>query len=164
MSKASEVFKVGQNNIGYVDSDFKNEFGSEEVSDGSVLKYFKLTRNMKDSEIISEFKIQDCTLGDVLETIKNATPDMKDGYVNIFYIKGHSRVVSVGWYGGGWSVLGWGRDDSAWYAGHRAFSPATGAAGSVSSGPSGTLNLSIFCECPRCGQCGKDTVYTDKDF
>lgn len=124
--KVSDEFIKGKNNIGYVDNDFNKEYGNDEFLPGKVLGMHKLTRSMKDSEIISEFKIQECTLGDVLETLKNATEEMKDGYANIFYIKDHpSRVVRVGWDVSDWYVGDWRRGGGAWDAGDRVFSSAT---------------------------------------
>ena len=155
LKKASDEFKVGQNNIGWVDSSFTSEFGDDEIEGGSVLKSLKLARSMTDSEISKEFKVQECTLGDVLETLKNATGDMKDGYSNLFYVKNHpSHVVNVYWRArdGAWYVDGWGRGSGAWDAGRRVFSPATFDSGSSSPKPLDPLKL---CQCDRCGKCGK---------
>lgn len=141
--KASDVFKKGENNIGYVDSSFIKEFGDDEVLPGSILKFDTLKHSMTDSEIISEFGIQECTLGDVLKTIQGSTPEMKDGYSNIFYIKGHSRVVGVDWDGGGWRVFDWVRDVSTWGGGTRVFSSAKLiVAGSSNPKSSESLTLS----------------------
>lgn len=125
--KVSDEFKKGENSIGYVDSSFTSEFGDKVITPGTVMQSVKLTKYMKDSEIIKEFNIQECTLGDVLATLNSATDDMKDGYSNIFYIKGHSRVVLVYWsdVGGLWGVFAWRRDDRDWVGGGRVFSPAT---------------------------------------
>ena|SRR3990167_1719147 len=138
--KASEVFKVGTHGIGYVWSSFLEEFGNDMVLPGSALSFQKLPRSMKDSEIISELGVKDCTLGDVIATIDAATPDMKDGYLNIFYIKGHSRVVLVFWHAGEWYVGGWDRGDASWGEGRRVFSPATGA---LSSSPKSSDPLTL---------------------
>lgn len=138
--KAKEIFKVGENNIGYVESSFLQEFGDEEITEGSVLRFDKLPRYMTDSEIIKEFNIQECTLGDVLATLKAAPEELKDGYWNIFYIKGHARVVLVRWYGSGWLVDVWGRDGNGWRAGIRVFSPATETR-VLGTGSSDTLTL-----------------------
>lgn len=125
-TKASELFKVGKNNIGYVSSDFIKEFRNEKITKGIKLPFQKLPRYMSDSEIISELKIQECTLDDILVTLNEATDDMKDGWANIFYVKDHpSRVVGVRWSGGGggWGVDGWDRG-GRWVGGSRVFSPA----------------------------------------
>src|SRR6185369_11123823 len=120
MIQAKEEFKVGKNTIGNVESSFISEFGNDEITQGIFLKSHKLGRGMKYEEIIKEFKVEECTLGDVLETLKNATEDMKDGYANIFYIKGHpSHVVFVRWCGGGWGVRAWDRGSYACIAGSR---------------------------------------------
>lgn len=150
--RVKDEFVKGKYNIGYVDSDFTREYGSEEFELGSSLKSNKLIRSMKDSEIIKEFGVQECTLGDILETIKNATPEMKDGYSNLFYVKGHgSHVVVVYWGGDDWGVRGWDRGDGTWGGDSRVFSPATGTQ-SLSPRSSDTLE---FCSCERCKQCGK---------
>lgn len=141
MIKAKEEFKSGKNGIGYVESGFINEFGDDELIEGKALTSTKLKRSMTDSEIIKEFGIQDCTLGDVLKTLQNATDDMKDGNSNIFYIKGHSRVVFVGWHGREWYVDDWFRDDDSWSAGYRVFSPATSDATTLNPVNSAALTL-----------------------
>lgn len=153
MTKAKDVFVVGSNKIGWVDNSFTKEFGDDEMTPGIVLKFQKLTKGMSDSEIISELKIQECTLGDVLATINGATDDMRDGYANIFYVKGHSRVVRVYWVDGEWSVRVWDRE-AWWRAGLRVFSPATENS-TLGSGPDSTLTLRDICECPRCEFCKK---------
>ena len=153
IQKASDVFKVGINNIGWVDSDFTKEFGNVEITEGRILPFQKLRRIIYDSEIISELKVQECTLGDVLATMQNATEDMKDGYSNIFYISGHpSHVVRVGWRDSGWRVGTWPRGHY-WSAGLRVFSPANDS-GTLKTSPESPVTLE-FCECKRCGQCGK---------
>lgn len=139
--KASDEFKVGKNGIGWVDSSFTEEFGKNKIEKGKALQFQKLPRSMIDSEIIKEFNIQECTLGDVLETLKGATEDLKDGYANLFYIKGHpSLVVRVGWRVGEWYVLAWRRGGIAWLEGGRVFSPATGAR---SSSPKSSDSLKL---------------------
>lgn len=155
MTKVKEEFVVGKNNIGWVDSDFSKEFGEDELTEGKVLKSQKLPRGMYDKEIISELGIQECTLGDVLKTIQEATPDIKDGNWNLFYIKGYpSHVVSVHWSDGEWDVDGWNRGDG-WVGGRRVFTPATPfESGASSTSPSSPLKLDI-CECERCSKCGK---------
>jgi len=155
--KAKEEFIKGKHAINWVDSNFTKEYGEDELTTGTVLKYKKLTRSMYDRNIIKEYNIQECTLGDVLETMKAATSDMKDGYSNIFYVKGHpSHVVSVSWDGGEWRVRDWGRDDSMWRAGGRVFSSATSDTGSTSTGPLKPLALpNEYCVCERCVKCKK---------
>ncbi len=155
MIKVKEEFQVGKNNIGWINSDFTREYGEEEIIPGKNLVGQKLSRTMTDSEIISEFKVQECTLGDILATINAAPEDMKDGYSNIFYIKGHpSRVVDVYWGDGEWFVRVWNRGDGDWYEGDRVFTPATGA-GILSAGALTPLALPIYCECERCPKCKK---------
>lgn len=158
MSKASSQFKVNKNKIGWINSDFIKEFGNDELEKGKVLKFQKLTHSMTDSEIIKEFGIQECTLGDVLETLKNAPEELKDGYSNIFYIKGHpSRVVDVRWLGGhgGWRVRDWRRGDNTWSGGTRVFSGSLSLIESFKREDKHDSQSLEFCECKRCGQCGK---------
>lgn len=150
MNKAKHVFAKGVNNIGHVDSDFTKEYGEEEVNPGRVLVGKKLERFMTDREIISEFKVEEVTIGDVLATMNAAPDDIKDGYSNIFYVKGHSRVVDVYWRDGEWHVRAWYRE-RGWLAGGRVFSPATGS--SASELGSGAVALPKYCECPRCEKC-----------
>lgn len=161
MKKVKDEFVVGKNNIGYVDSTFTSEFGSDDLGEGKVLTFKKLGRNMYDTDIIKEFNVQECTMADVLATINAVTQDMKDGYSNIFYVKDHpSRVVGVRWYSGhgGWFVGDWFRDDDAWRAVGRVFSPATDIL-NPSSGLSDSKTLSPdVCECPRCKECGKRII------
>lgn len=144
MKKVSDVFKVGQNNIGWVDNSFTKEFGEDEFSDTEPrLIPYTLSKSMNDSEIIKEFNIQECSLGEVMAMMLNPSPEMKDGYYNIFYIKGHpSRVVDVSWISGRgeWGVRDWRRGGLDWAAGRRVFSPAT-EAGSISTMTSDSLTL-----------------------
>lgn len=126
--KAAEEFVKGKNGIGYVDSDFTKAFKKEEFSwepSSKAPGFQKLNRSMRDSEIESELKPGICTLSDVLAFMRNPDEGCKDGYANIFYFPG--IVVLVHWYAGigEWSVNAWRRDDHAWGAGHRVFSPAT---------------------------------------
>ncbi len=154
MNKVKEEFKEGKNGISYVNSDFIREYGNDDLTEGKVISFSKLPRIMNDTEIIKEFSIQECTLGDVLETITNTTPEMKDGYSNLFYIKGHpSHVVYVYRRAlfGGWGVGGWNRDFGTWNGGERVFSLATGALASELG--SGSVALTKYCECPRCLKC-----------
>ena len=137
--KFSSEFKVGKNNIGFISSFFLEEFGKEKLGTGSVLPFQTLKRSMDDSEIISELGIKECTLSDVLATLKSAPKEIKDGYWNIFYIKGHSRVVYVGWDVSSWRVDTWVRG-SYWDGGERVFSPANEIL-TPSSSPSESLTL-----------------------
>lgn len=152
MKKVSEEFVKGKNNIGYVETSFLNEFGNDELGEGKILTSQKLTRTMIDAEIISELKVQECTVADILATMKAAPDDMKDSYYNIFYVKGHSRVVHVRWRGGEWGVGGWYREDG-WHSGHRVFSTATES--SASELGSGSVALTDYCSCEHCPKCGK---------
>lgn len=128
IKKAKEEFKEGKNGIGFVSSFFLSEYGNDEITKGSVFKLHTLKKSMKDSEIIKEFGIQECSLGDIIATLKTAPAEMKDGNWNLFYVAGHpSHVVNVGWSSdcGEWSVRVWYRGDFTWSADLRVFSPAT---------------------------------------
>lgn len=132
--KTSEGFVVGKHGIGYVSSSFISRIGDTEFEPVSAPpRAITLPRDMNDAVIESELKPGICTLGDVLAVMDSSDKAFKDGYANIFYLP--SCVVLVYWYGGEWSVDDWGRDDSAWSAGGRVFSPASGRSSTVSSGP-----------------------------
>lgn len=124
-------FVVGQHNIGYVDSEFKHNFGEVEFSEKKLGTFQKLPHYMTDSQIESELKPGTCELGDVFAFIKNAPEECKDGKYNLFYFS--SFVVSVVWVGGGWRVVAWFRVDVAWRGGLRVFSPATVTGNTVAS-------------------------------
>ena len=124
-TKVSEEFKVGKNDIGYVSSTFLDLFGDMSLESGAVLTSQKLPRRMSDFEIIEELNVQECTLSDVLETLKTAQLLLRDGNWNLFYIKDSDRVVRVRWFDGGWRVDDWGRRERAWRGGIRVFSLAT---------------------------------------
>lgn len=123
--KASEEFVVGKHKIGYVSSDFKKYVDSIEFEVGSMPKFQKSGKNMKDAEIESELKPGICTLSDVLALIDNAPEECKDGWSNIFYFG--AFVVYVGWRADDarWLVDAWYRGGYEWDAGSRVFSPAT---------------------------------------
>ncbi len=48
---------------------------------------------------------------------------LNNGYWNLFYTP--AFVVGVRWFGSGWDVDAWPRDDRRWGGGGRVFSPAT---------------------------------------
>ncbi len=154
MNKVSEEFVAGKHNIGYVYESFKNKFYDEEIVPGKVLISQKLPRDMTDGEIFKEFKIEECSLGDILTTLDAATEEMKDGNWNIFYVGSH--VVHVHWSSacGGWHVGGWYRGDDMWFEGFRVFTPATASA-VLDFGTSDTLKLENYCSCERCEKCGR---------
>lgn len=124
--EASKEFKVGKHGIGWVDSDFLKRFGEREFEQVAIPpRATTLPRLMSDSEIASEFKPGNCTIGDVLAVMESGEEKYKDGNFNIFYFP--ECVVSVYWYAGDreWRVGTWGRDGYGWYAGRRVFSPAS---------------------------------------
>lgn len=141
--KASSEFIVGKHGIGWIDSDFKKNFGDTEFSEKDGCPTFKkLPRYMTDSEIESEMRPGLCELGDILAFLKNPPEGTKDGYANIFYIKNSGFVVSVRWYaeGGECYVSCWDRGGRDWHDDYRVFSPATDAT-ELGAQPSDTLTL-----------------------
>lgn len=124
--KASEEFIIGKHGIGYIYSDFLSRVGDAKFElTEKVPTSQKLPRDMNDTAIESELKPGYCTLGDVVAFMDNAPEECKDGYANLFYLP--QCVVFVRWFGDGWFVGAWQRGGSAWHAGGRVFSPATGS-------------------------------------
>lgn len=143
MKKASEEFKVGINEIGYVYSSFASRFSGQEFEMPiAAPSSKKIPRFMSDAEIESEFKPGSCTLGDVLAVLRSDNPEYKDGNWNLFYFE--ACVVDVNWNSGrgDWSVSAWGRGGGKWGAGNRVFSPATDAE-ALGTMPSETLALRL---------------------
>lgn len=133
--EAKKEIKEGKHGIGYVSSSFESRFYDKEFDSVKTPPSFqKLPRNMTDAQIESELKPGFCTLGDVLAVIQSDNAEFKDGNWNLFYFE--ACVVVVGWRGSYWDVLAFDRDDRAWAAGRRVFSPATGNSATVSSVPS----------------------------
>lgn len=96
---------------------------------------------MTDAEIESELKPGICTIGDVLDFLKNPPEGSKDGNWNLFYLE--HFVVGVRWgaWSGFWRVYAWRRgDNNEWDACDRLFSPATKSE-ALSSSPSDTVTL-----------------------
>lgn len=122
--------KEGNFGIGYVSSDFVAEFGAPEVeSEKFQFRSVDLPRSMKDSEILAEFKIEEITLNQLAYLLETGEGMLKNGYSNIFYIKGYpSKVLSVYWSSGygAWDVLCWSRGE-VWRVSRRVFSPETGS-------------------------------------
>lgn len=139
--KAKDEFKVGKHNIGWVSDFFKDNYGSESFEESAKMPTSQtLTKYMTDSEIQSELKPDECTLGDVLIFLENDTKEHRDGNWNIFYVG--TFVVGVFWNsrGGGWFVGTWYRDSRVWLTVTRVFSPATDPK-TLGTKPSDTLIL-----------------------
>lgn len=106
MKPKQKTLKIGENNINYLSSNFKEWF--EEMKFSLPEKFQPLTskklhRSMNDTEILAELKPEEITLADLYETLKIMDRDM----YALFYIKdknGVLRTVDVGWYGAGWDV------------------------------------------------------------
>lgn len=121
-------FKEKTNNIFLVSETFKEHFGSQEVGIPKTLtlKSKKLEKDMLDKEILSEWKPQESTLGELAYAMQNDLLG-KDGYANIFYIRDDSGTlwaVAVLWYSGdGWYVDAYSVEDpDRWHAGAQVFS------------------------------------------
>lgn len=104
--KASKEFAVGKNGIVWIGSNFREHFGSMSFEESKELLVSKtLERSMLDSEILSELKPEEVTLGDVLHGLKTLD---KSGW-HIFYVRDAQNAlwaVRAGWYsdGDGWNV------------------------------------------------------------
>ena len=142
--KASEEFKVGKNNIGYVGSTFTSTYGKKEFEERETPTFQKTPRSMTDAEIESELKPGFCELGDVLAFIKNPPEGSKDGWSNLFYFE--DFVVFVDWsaYDRYWHVDAWYRGE--WGGDRRVFSPARSSntqASELSSSETSDLDSAI---------------------
>lgn len=137
---SAQEIKEDKYSIGYVSSDFKSRFGSEEFSEKSVGMFKILQRNMTDAEIENELKPGICTVADIAAFLKNLPEGTKNGNWNLFYTS--ACVVSVRWnsYSADWNVNTWSRGGLSWDADGRVFSPATDRSYTVIS--SETLSLS----------------------
>lgn len=131
--KASEQFKKGNNNIGYVDGTFSKHFGDQEFDQKAMPIFQKLPRSMNDAAIESELKHGLCELGDILAFIRNSPQECKDGYSNLFYFS--AFVVFVSWGYSEWSVRAGPRGGREWSDGDRVFSPETVSSATSIPGP-----------------------------
>lgn len=129
MKNSNDIFKIGNLNIGWVDSDFPTRFPNVEFAPRQLGTFKTLIKTTTITEMLSEKLAIECELGDVLAFLENPSEGTKDGYSNIFIIKNSSFVVSVRWGSDGsdWFVFSWSRGGLGWYAGGRVFSPATTA-------------------------------------
>ena len=113
--KASQEFIVGKHQIGWVDSDFIEEFLNTSFTKGKLLPTFELPRDMTGDELLKEYPNL-CTLGNVLAYMKAEKDDC------CFLVKGNSGVVVVyvRWGSGSrkWGVSTW-RLGGTWRAGYR---------------------------------------------
>ncbi len=143
MKNSNDVFKVGNLNIGWLDSDFPIRFPNVNFESRTLGAFKILPRNMKDSEMLSEKLAEECELGDVVAFLENPPEGTKDGYSNIFIIKNTAFVVGVYWLDSRWHVGTWRRDDGTWFRGDRVFSPATtfGLSISLTLSPQAIRNL-----------------------
>lgn len=123
--KASNEFKVGKHNIGYIESRFSHQFKSSSFEKKEMPTFQKLPRSMNDAAIEFELKPGLCELGDIIAFLDNAPEECKDGYWNLFYME--PFVVSVSWdsVSQGWLVSSWDRLGNTWHEGSRVFAPAT---------------------------------------
>lgn len=103
---ASKYFVAGKNNIRWIDSDFTKEFGDHDLK---LIEDFepqirKLKKYMTLKQMQDEFKPEEVTISDLVHILKTSDKLLKDGYVNIFLIKGSKWAVRARWRGGGWVV------------------------------------------------------------
>lgn len=128
--KARDVFKKRSLSIGWIDTDFIQKYGDDEVNEtASVLPFKVLPRAMYDSEIKTELGAGTSSLGNVFAFLKDPPEGTKDGSANMFYVE--ACVVSMHWsaISGEWVVSAWCRNDRRWGAGYRVFTPATETSG-----------------------------------
>lgn len=120
--KSTEVFKVGNLNIGHIDSDFESRVGGD-VEEKELGSFKVLGEYMENAQAIEDkLNPGKCTLGDVYAFLKNPPEGTKDGRFNLFLVGDY--VVSVRWrsFDGAWRVRTWGREDD-WNSENRVFSP-----------------------------------------
>lgn len=151
--KVSTEFKIGNHDIGYIDSTFEKEFGKISFEERPTPKFQKLPRAMNDAAIESELKPGMCELGDILAFLKDTPEECKDGWVNLFYTPAFVVRVRWGAYGRGWSVSAWYRGGGGWVGGGRVFSPAIDVSVSKNSDLESyeTLNLEKAIEVVKAG-------------
>ncbi len=99
--KTQEFFKMGNNDIGWINSDFLNNLSDIDftIPVECNLKSKTLSRPMNDKEIFAELKPQESNLGELAHAMQN-NKILKDGYWNIFYIhdkKNNPWAVGVYW-------------------------------------------------------------------
>lgn len=106
MKTGNTEFVKGKHSISWAGSKFKKKLGDLSITLPKKLTLTyqqKLDHSMLDSEILTEFKPTDVSLGEILVFLKNA--DKTGQY--IFYVKatdGTLWAVFADWYGGGWGV------------------------------------------------------------
>lgn len=122
--KSSQVFKVDNLGIGWVDNDFTSRFGDQSFEPRTLGTFHTLTEAMSVDKMLEKGLAKECELGDVHAFLENPPKGTDDGYANLFAIKNSSCVVGVNRDGSGWDVSTWNRVNG-WSAGRRVFSPAT---------------------------------------
>lgn len=127
--KTQEFFKIGNNDIGWINSDFLDNFSDIDftIPVECNLKSKTLSRPMNDKEILTELKPQESTLGELAYSIENNKISRDDKW-NIFYIrdkKNNPWAVRVRWYSDSrdWYVRAYSVSNAnPWGAGGRVFS------------------------------------------
>ena len=119
----------------YVYSSFKDKvLGKIESAHGKSeykIESLDLLRDATDEQIelslgnkntFEAFEVADL-ISALIEKQKNGEDGLllTNGYANLFYTP--ACVVDVRWYGSGWDVDAYDRDDYGWVAGYRVFSP-----------------------------------------
>lgn len=123
--KTSKYFVADKNNIGWVDPDFTKEFGDHtiELVEDFEPQIRKLEKYMTLKQMQEEFRPEEITISDLVHILKTSDKLLKDGYANIFFIKGSRWAVYVGWNGDVWNVYARSVEDPIeWCAGHQVLS------------------------------------------
>jgi hypothetical protein len=127
---SEKYFKEEKNNIGWIGSNFQSHFYGMEFTIPKTLelKTKTLERDMLDKEILSEWKPEESTLGELAYALQNDSILLKNSYANIFYIRDNNNklwAVRADWSSGYrfWFVEAYSvGDPSGWYQGYRVLS------------------------------------------
>lgn len=92
--KTEDFFKLGKNSIGYIGSNFLENFGGMEftVPKKCKLQAKKLEKDMTGQQVLDEFKPKESNLGEIAYALKSDLLS-KNGYSNLFYIKDAKGVA-----------------------------------------------------------------------
>ena len=110
--KTKTYFKKGKNDIHWLSSNFQEHFGDLDFVEVAecTLQVKKLERDMLDKEILTEWKPEESTLGELAYALKNWENIglLRDDYANIFYIRDKDKIL--------WAVLArWDSGRGGWY-------------------------------------------------
>lgn len=127
MQKVKDVFKTGERV--YVYESFSDRFNDELLGEtNKTLSVFTLPEKMLDTEILEKINNKYCTFADIYQAIQDEKQLLKNGDINIFYVKTGNRVfaVAVRWYSDlrEWSVDDWKLDEGGrWLTGAQVLCP-----------------------------------------